>query len=45
MGMASRMAKNHAGIFLEPLSFTVTHVDSFSNIVTSGSVAIRSTAS
>ena len=39
MGMASRMPKNHAGIFLEPLSFTVTHVDSFSNIVTSGSVA------
>ena len=39
MSMASRMPKNHAGIFLEPLSFTITHVDSFSNTVTSGSVA------
>jgi peroxiredoxin len=39
MSMASRMPKNHAGVFLEPLSFTVTHVDSFSNTVTSGSVA------
>jgi peroxiredoxin len=39
MSMPSRMPKNHAGIFLEPLSFTVTHVDSFSNVVTSGSVA------
>jgi peroxiredoxin len=39
MSMPSRMPKNHVGIFLEPLSFTVTHVDSFSNIVTSGSVA------
>ena len=39
MSMVSRMPKNHVGIFLEPLGFTITHVDSFSNIVTRGSVA------
>jgi len=29
--MASRMAKNHAGIFLEPFELYRHHVDSFSN--------------
>jgi len=39
MTMVSRSPQNHVGIFLEPASFSVTHVDSFSNAVVEGSVA------
>jgi peroxiredoxin len=39
MTMASRNVKNRVTVFLEPATFTVTHVDSFSNITVSGSPA------
>jgi len=39
MRMVSRSARHHAAVFLEPLRFTVTHVDSFSNIQVTGSTA------
>ncbi|HWK05588.1 MAG TPA: TlpA disulfide reductase family protein [Puia sp.] len=37
--MTSRNPKNHVGIFLEPVSFGITHVDSFSNVQINGSPA------
>ena len=39
MTMASRSSKNHVSVFLEPLRFSVTHIDSFSNIQVTGSPA------